>query len=240
MSKRFFLSIIPRGEEKIFTAPNTSILPQSKDYKHRADDLRKKLNLDNKKVILYVGRLVTEKGIDYLLEAFAKLEKTNNDVALIVVGGPVGDLTKYKPEELLAKCRDMGVENTHFPGWVYGEDKTIYFMLANVVVLPSIFFSIGSEVWGLVLNEAMSVGKPIIATYAVGAAYDLIENGVNGYIVPDKDSEALFKSIKAIIDNSSTEKNFGEKSKEILFGKFTYEHMYRGFINAVEYAIRTI
>lgn len=236
-SKEFYLSITPCGEGKIFIAPNACILPQCGYYRLRADEIHKRLRLDNKKVILYCGRLVKQKGLEYLIEAFAKLQKSNRNVFLFVLGGAIGDGTKYDAKELKNMCRNFGINNVHFLGPLYGPEKTVYFLLADVVVVPSVFFTIGAEVWGFVVNEAMSVSKPVIATKAVGAAYDLVKDGVNGYIVPDRDPEALFEAIKLIIDKPSNEKRMGVKSLQILFGGFTYEHMFRGFIKAIKYAL---
>lgn len=236
-SKEFYLSITPSGEDKIFIAPNARILPQCDYYRNRADEIRKRLRLDNKKVILYCGRLVKQKGIEYLIEAFAKLQKSNRNAFLFVVGGPVGSGIRCDPNELKNMCRSLGINNVRFLGPVYGPEKTVYFLLADVVVVPSIFFTTGSEVWGFTVNEAMSVGRPVIATKAVGAAYDLIKDGVNGFIIPDKDPEALSKAIKLLINNPSIEKKMGIQSSKILFDGFTYEHMFRGFVKAVEYAL---
>lgn len=237
-SNEFYLSITPCGENKIFIAPNASVLSQREYYRLRADEARKKLRLDNKKVILYCGRLLEQKGIEYLIEALAKLQKSNRNVFLFVLGGPIGDGTKCDPKELKNMCRSFGINNVRFLGPVYGPEKTVYFLLADILVVPSVFFTRGAEVWGFAVNEAMSVSKPVIATKAVGAAYDLIKDGVNGYIVPDKNPEALCKAIKLIINNPSNEKRMGIQSSKILFDGFSYDHMFRGFVEAIEYALR--
>lgn len=238
-SREFYHSITPLGKNKIFTAPNASLLSQDENLRLQADKIRETLNLNDKKVILYCGRLVEQKGIEYLIKAFAKLQQSNTNTFLLVMGGPFGHGGKHSFEELTGLCRSLGIDKVHFAGWKDGLKRIPYFLLADVVVVPSIFSAGGSEVWGFAVNEAMSVGKPVVATTAVGAAYDLIQDGINGYIVPDKDPEALFKAIKLIIDDLSNQKRMGFQSSRILYSGFTYEDMLLGFIKAIKYTLST-
>jgi glycosyltransferase involved in cell wall biosynthesis len=195
--------------------------------------------LRHKNVILFCGRLVKLKGIEYLIKAFAELAKSHRNTFLLVMGGPIGDGGKCNPAELENMCRSFGISNVLFLGPVYGPEKTIYFLLADVLVAPSVFDAKNSDVWGFAINEAMSLGKPVIATKAVGAAYDLIKNGVNGFIVGDKDPEALSRAIASIINNPLLKKRMGTQSLRIIRDGFTYEHMVYGFAEAIEYALRS-
>ena len=236
-SKQFYSALNPSIKCKIFVSPNASLLLPNKSIRVKADTLRDTLKLKDKKVILYCGRLIKQKGFEYLVKAFAKLQQYNSNTFLLVVGGQYGYGQLYSIEQLRSLSSLFGPDKIHFTGWVSTSDKISYFLLADVVVVPSIFFAEGAEVWGFAVNEAMSVGKPVVATTAVGAAYDLIQNGVNGYIVPDKDHHSLFESIKSIIDNSSTEASMSSKSLEILYGGFTYEHMLFGFREAITFVL---
>ena len=236
-AKEFYLSINPQLKNKLFIAPNVSILPQNQVIHAQADLLRKSLNLDGKKVLLYCGRLIKVKGFEYLLDTFSKLQQHNDDLVLLVIGGLYGSGCKYSPEEIKSMYHIYGGEKVLFTGTIMNPKKAAYFLLADVVVVPSIFMTEEYEVWGFAVNESMSVGKPVIATEAVGAAYDLIHDGVNGYIVPDKDSEALFQAIKMIIDDPSKQKEMGAQSLRILQEGFTYESMSLGFKKAIKFAI---
>jgi glycosyltransferase involved in cell wall biosynthesis len=91
--------------------------------------------------------------------------------------------------------------------------------------------------WVWVVNEAMSAGRPVIATDAVGAAYDLIQDGVNGYMVPEQDSEALHKALKAVLTDTVTAGKMGAASKKIIDQGFTIDHMVAGFNRAVDSVI---
>ena len=236
-AKEFYISINPQLKNKIFIAPNASLLPQNQTIYAQSERFKELLKLNNKKVILYCGRLIKQKGLEYLVEAFAKLQQYNVNSFLLVVGGQYGCGERYNLEELGALSDVFGSDKIHFTGWVNTMDKAAYFLLADVIVVPSIFFAEGSEVWGFTVNESLSAGKPVISTTAVGAAYDLIQNGVNGYIVPDKDSEALFQAIKMIINDSSKQKEMGAQSLRILQEGFTYESMSLGFKKAINYAL---
>ena len=103
------------------------------------------------------------------------------------------------------------------------------------MVVPSIFLDDEYEVWGFAVNEAMSAGKPVIATKAVGAAYDLIQNGRNGFVVPEKNPEAICVALRNILDDSSKQQEMGERSLSIINKDFNYENMTRGFEQAINY-----
>ena len=81
-------------------------------------------------------------------------------------------------------------------GYVSPEEALTYYATADLFVLPSVTMPTGKEPWGLVVNEAMNQGLPVVATEAVGAAAGgLVQAGVNGFIVPERDSEALAQVI---------------------------------------------
>jgi glycosyltransferase involved in cell wall biosynthesis len=120
---------------------------------------------------LYVGRLDPEKGLDVLLRAFDRVRGE-----LVVVGGG--------SEE--AALRAQASQRVRFVGELNRDEVVRHYAAADVFVLPS-----RSEPWGMVLNEAAAAGLPLVATDGVGAAYDIIENGVNGFRVPVDDEHAL-------------------------------------------------
>ncbi|CAD6492196.1 MAG: D-inositol-3-phosphate glycosyltransferase [Candidatus Argoarchaeum ethanivorans] len=210
--------------EKIFTCPQCAI-----DYSRTpTKDLREELGLEDKKIILFVGRIVRMKGLDYLIKSFALLENIMDNVVLVVVGdGP------YRKEcEYLAK--ELGDENIIFSGF---QDKmrASYYKTCDVFVLPSILFGDEYEAWGLVINEAMAFGKPIITTDAVGAADDLVKEGYNGYAVKNKSVEELHETLYKIISNPGLAKMMGENSRRIFEEINDYENMFGIFRDAINY-----
>lgn len=210
------------NEKKIFMYPQCAV-----DYSRLAtSDIRKELGLKNKKIILYLGRIVKSKGLDYLLRAFSLLEN-NDNIFLIVVGeGP------YK-NECEKITEQLKIKNVIFAGPIFGDEKASYYKECDVFILPAIFCNDLYEPWGLVINEAMAFGKPIIATKAVGASEDLIRNGYNGYIVQDKNIMELYEAMRKILFNEEVIKLMGENSRKIFEGKNDYEKMFKALENAI-------
>ncbi len=216
---------------KVFVAPNAAQIPTSKEVTFVAEGLRERFRAGSKKVVLYFGRLVERKGLSILIEAFARVQADVKDVFLLVAGdGPFRD-------EAERKCRILAVRDFCFTGFVSEEEKASYLSLADVFVLPSILLGGEVEVWGLVLNEAMSLAKPVISTDAVGGAYDLITDGVNGYIVKEGDVEALYGRLKKLLTDENAAMKMGFEAKKTVDEGFTFELMTEGFVQAFHHVI---
>ena len=220
-------------ETKIVTAPNASEIEFNKeDTKKRKKELIKKYNLENKKIILYLGRLINRKGINYLIDAFSKID--NKKCVLLIVGG--GDFYKLGEKsieyELKKQVENLNLEKKIiFTGEIKHEETTAYYSLADIFVYPSITEKI-SEPWGLTINEAMQLGLPLISTTAVGAAYDLIKDGENGFVVNEKSSEELKVVMDKILSDEKLRKDMGKKSKEMIKNN-SYEKMVYGFLEVL-------
>lgn len=175
-------------EEKTFHYPFTSlwekeILPAIPAEEEKRQ-LREKLGIREKKIALYVGRYDPRKGMDDLLHGVPDLD---GDVGVCFVGGE-------PTREHLDFCREKGITNAHFVGFQKKEELADYYKAADVLVLPT-----KSDVWGLVINEAMAFGLPVITTDQCVAGMELVENGVNGYIVPVGDRKALVDSVNRLL-----------------------------------------
>ncbi|RLE64355.1 MAG: hypothetical protein DRJ47_07870 [Thermoprotei archaeon] len=225
LHKKIYVSL-NINPDKIFIAPNSSIIP----YDHHEVEekmllIKEKLNLNDKKVILYVGRLEKRKNVDILIKAFAQLKR--DDVCLLIIGDG-----KSRPY-LEGLCEQLKVRNVYFLGRIERGNLPPYYWLCDVFVYPT-----SREPWGLAINEAMQFGKPVIATPRVAAAHDLIRQGVNGFIVLEKDVQALAKAISKIISDEGLAKRMGQKSREIAQQGYTYEHMTEGFRQAIKYCYK--
>ncbi len=225
--KEYYVSLCA-SPDKVFIMPNVSnLVIREEDYENK-EKLKEKLNIETKRVVLYVGRLVKQKGVEYLLKAFARLKRESDDIVLVVVGG--GE--SRNELELLSK--NLNIEDcVYFTGFVENINLPAYYLLCDVCVVPSITYG-QADCWGYIVNEAMCCGKPVIATNAVGAAFDMVKDGINGFIVPEKDADALYKAIKKIISEPELGTNMGLESKRIIEQGFTYEHMINGFRRAVD------
>jgi glycosyltransferase involved in cell wall biosynthesis len=167
--------------DRITVAPNTV---EHADFGDRVGALRRErarirdeLGVDGV-TFLTVARLSPEKGLDVLLRAFAGIEAT-----LVVVGDG--------PERLrLVSAASPGVR---FEGHLEGERLRAWYAAADAFVVPSL-----SETWSIALTEAALAGLPLVATDAVGAAWDLIEDGTNGFRVPAGDADALHAALRRL------------------------------------------
>lgn len=205
-----YLKQIGINPDKIEIAPfYASTLKTNAHTAEFANALRK--NFQDKILIVYVGRLLKKKGVEYLIEAFSKVRKEFPNTMLLIIGnGP----ERRNLERLSETLKFDGIL---FFGAVNEEDKPAYFMVADVFVCPSI--TMGSpEEWGMVVIEAMSVGKPVVVTDATGSALDAVREGINGYIVPEKDSDSLYEAIKKLAGNADLRKNMGKESRRIAEG----------------------
>lgn len=215
-------------QDKIFLAPNTSLVDTQGEVR-RNQDIESEIK--GKKVILYLARLVRYKGGDCLIRAFSKIEQERNDITLLIGGD--GDFRG----ELERLCRQLSLRNVKFVGAVALQDRAYYYQMCNVFVLPSIWQPDYCEAWGLTLNEAMQFGKPVIATDAVGAALDLIKDGINGFVVKNGDVDGLYQAMERIISEPELERRMGLESKRIIEEGFTYEHMVKGFGEAIAFVL---
>ena len=101
-----------------------------------------------------------------------------------------------------------------------------YYELCDLFVHP------GKVPWGLIINDVMIAGKPIITSNLVGASYDLITKGENGFIYRYSDVKGLSKALKIILTNNLLRKKMGQKSKEKI-SSFTYDQMSKAFITFI-------
>jgi len=163
---------------------------QADIWRARRAEIRAEKGWTQDYVLLYVGRLVRKKRVDVLIATMQKLERTRKDIRLLIVG----DGVEYTP--LAEQARGLG--NVHFLGFRDLPDLPQYYAIADAFVLPSEI-----EPWGIVVAEALACGLPVIATRKVGAAWDLIQDGKNGYVVPENDAAALAVAIDRACKSNS-------------------------------------
>lgn len=137
--------------------------------------LRKELNVPYDKVILSVGQFIHRKGFDILLKACKSIDK---NIGVYIVGG---EPTK----EYIDMKRKYGLNNVFFEGFKTKEELAEYYKMADLFVLPT-----REDIWGLVINEAMAYGLPVVTTDNCIAGLELIDDS-NGAIVPVEDVNSL-------------------------------------------------
>lgn len=207
-------------EDKVFTYPFSSlwerdILREIPSVEEKRA-LRQKLSMEDAKIALYVGRFDPMKGMDDLLSSAPGLGK---EIGLYFVGGE-------PTEDHLRFCRDQGLVNVHFVGFKKKEELADYYKAADLLVLPT-----KSDVWGLVINEAMACGLPIVTTDKCVAGLELVENGINGFIVPVEDKDAMVEKIHAVL--AADYRKMGAAALETI-RPYTIENMVKAHVEIFE------
>lgn len=193
-------------------------------------EFKKEIQKDSEKIkLLYFSRIVDLKGLDYLIKAFAKLGREYKNIKLNIAGD--GPFREYC-EDLSKKLK---IENIEFFGAVQNEEAWNYYNEADIFILPHNGKKI--EGWGLVINEAASMSLPIITTEVAGAAGDLVVNGVNGYVVPPADVNALKEAIEKLIINENRRVIMGRESRKLFEKINNYHSMADGFDQAIQYVL---
>jgi 1,2-diacylglycerol 3-alpha-glucosyltransferase len=202
-----YLRSLGSPEASILTAPNavdnSLFATQAESIRAHPAEFREKLKLPSR-FILFVGRLVPEKGVFDLLEAYAKLESgVRSEVGLVFAGDGVSR------GELAQRAKRISPGAVSFPGFAQREDLAGLYALAETLVLPT-----HSDPWGLVVNEAMACGLPIIVSSVAGCSADLVEDGWNGYVVPPRDSEKLSVAIDSVVRQPGLRQQMRARSSE--------------------------
>lgn len=168
-------------------------------------ELRKEKQLPLR-FFLYVGRLIREKGVFDLVEAYGKLDmKLRESLALVFVGdGP-------DREELMRAASDVSPGCIQFHGFAQREELPSYYGLAETFTFPT-----HSDPWGLVVNEALASGLPVIASSAAGCAADLVEDGANGRVILPGNCEQLVKAMTEISSNTLLRQRMAQRGRELI------------------------
>jgi glycosyltransferase involved in cell wall biosynthesis len=186
---------------------------------------RSTLELPDGPVVLFVGRLVREKGVQVLLEAWRRARRERRATLCLVGDGPGRAERDFRSEP-----------GVRLAGRLSRDALPAAYAAADVVVVPSIATARFVEPWGLVCNEAMSQGRPVIATTAVGAAVGgLVTDGETGVVVPAGDARALGDAIARLLDDPGLREQLGRRAR-LVVGGYTYERAADAFRQALDAA----
>lgn len=199
--------------ENIYIYPFTSlkkedILNKAIEF-HEKQAIRQELKITENKIIMSVGRFAYVKGYDVLLKACTQMD---NNTGVYIIGGKV-------TEEYADMKKKLNLPNVHFVDFKTKNELAKYYKAADLFVLPT-----REDIWGLVINEAMSYGLPVITTDRCIAGLELVKNGENGYIVQAENSVALAEKCNAILTNDVLCKKMSENSLEKI-QEYTIENM---------------
>jgi glycosyltransferase involved in cell wall biosynthesis len=214
VSKLYFSKKFNYNSDKIFnqylTVDIDKIVDLGKQKEILRKEIRQKLNIDNdKKVIIYSGRLIKQKNVDSIIKAINVLDNKESYILLILGDGE-------EKENLLNLAKELKV-NLRMAGFISKQEELFkHYYAGDLMILPS-----NNEVWGLVVNEAMAAGLAVIVSDECGCSLDLVRDGENGFVVHAGDVKDIANAIKDIFKNDNYIK-FGERSKEII-GKWKFE-----------------
>jgi Glycosyltransferase len=152
--------------------------------KEQKAEIRERIGMRGEKIILSVGQFIYRKGYDVLLEA---AEKINPQVGIYLVGG--------KPtSEYLQFIHNNHMNNIYFTEFMQKDKLAEYYMAADIFVLPT-----REDIWGLVINEALAYGLPVITTDKCNSGLELLKDGLAGQIVKVNDAVELRRAINAML-----------------------------------------
>ncbi len=176
---------------------------------------RKKFGVQNKTfVVLFLGRLASNKGLPYLFNAFKEINTEDKKILVVGKENPAFLDTTYKYYASIAD--KLGVsEKVVFAGNLKEKEVVDALNSSDLLVLPSL----ASEAFGLVLIEAMACGKPVIGT-SVGGIKEVIADGFNGFIVPPKRTDELTVALNLLLDKKLRNK-FGQNGLNLAKKKYS-------------------
>ncbi len=212
--------------DRIYLAPNSVDTDRFKPApsQQRREELRSVLGLPEGTLCLYVGGLTERKGLRVLLQAFRRSLSVPSDAHLVIVGdGLLKDvLSRHIDSDSVLK------EHVRLVGYCSEELLPIYYSACDLFVFPT-----RSDIWGLVLNEAMSSGLPVISSDRAGAALDLVDHGVTGYLVKSGDTRAYEGALVRLLGDSSLRQRMGSHARQKIMSGFTPKHQADGVVRAV-------
>jgi 1,2-diacylglycerol 3-alpha-glucosyltransferase len=194
-------------QHKIVVAPNAVdndlFSSLGHDARRNSSISRRELDLPDQ-YVLFVGRLVREKGVFELVKAYGALdEDLRHRVGLVIVGdGPAR-------AELQKEASLVTPGTIKFPGFVQRDQLPAYYALAEMFVLPTY-----TDTWGLVVNEAMACGVPVIVSRIAGCAADLIQENWNGLLIEPRDVSSLRSAISKLAGRPDLCTRMGAHARE--------------------------
>lgn len=207
-----FLIYYGAKKEEIYRIPFTTLFERDMPRRITTEDekkqLRRELGILESNVIVSVGQFIYRKGYDVLIDSCSKLEK---NVGIYIIGS--------EPTEEYLKMKSVrGLNNLHFVGFKKKEELSKYYKSADLFVLPT-----REDIWGLVINEALAYGLPVVTTQRCIAGLELVDDK-NGRIVPINDSDSLAAAIEDVLADKEKIKEMQSVSLQRIDG-YTIENM---------------
>ena len=179
--------------------------------------IRREFRAENEHLLIIVARLHPEKGHHYLFQALPEIRRSASKRVRLLVAGDGPFDKAYREQVRSIGCDDM----VSFLG--FRKDSPDLIAAADIVVLPSL-----AEAFGLVLTEALYLGTPIVAT-RVGGIPEIVDDGVDGTLVPPADSRTLAHAILDLLENPERRQRLAGAGREKVMRRFRFEDMVRSY-----------
>lgn len=263
---KLYFTALGMDPEKIFSGydaiDNNFFAREAARVREDAEAWRTRLGLPPR-YILSLGRMVEKKNLGCLIDAFAKLQQDLGDdaPALVFVGSgdqepalrrqcaqlglQVADASEVRgrrsevghqpAQERGTQNQEPGIKNqtqkVHFAGFRQIEENPAFYALADCFVLPSLY-----EEWGLVVNEAMACGLPVVVSKTVGSAEDLVQHGENGFHIDPTRPKELTEALACLSKDPELRVRMGTRSREII-NQWGCDHFAKGAAQAIKGAL---
>lgn len=218
------------SDGKLFLVPysvnNDFFISKVELAKKNKTEIKTRYQLNNNHNILYASKLLKRKNPIDLLKAFEFVQQKIDNANLIFVG------TGEEENNLKNYVKDNKIHNVYFLGFINQSELPDIFAISDIFVLPAI-----NEQWGLIINEAMCAGLPIITTDVVGAAPDLVKEGINGFTYKAGDIKELSEKLLIILSDENLRIKMGNSSKEIISG-WSYKESILGIKKALSSVVK--
>lgn len=191
VSKRYFNEVFGYPLDRIYnqylTVDSNKINDLYKDKERYRKEYRKKLGInEGDKVLIYSGRLIDIKNVDSVIKAISKLGK--KDLIFLITGGGKSE------KKIINLSEELGVK-TIITGFISKQEELFkHYFVGDALILPSL-----DEPWGLVVNEAMFSGLPVIVSNVCGCSLDLCKDSYNGKIIDPKNIKDMFIKIEEVL-----------------------------------------
>jgi glycosyltransferase involved in cell wall biosynthesis len=216
-------------DKQMFYLPGFSSFPHFRsgceEAREERDSLRETIGLIGT-TFVYVGRFWAGKGLKYLLDAFAVLQRRVDDEISLLLAGDGPD------ESYLREfCRREHVSNVFFVGFKQRSELPALYAACDVFVFPTL-----GDPFGQVVEEAMSCSLPVISTERAGQIRDRLADGVEGFVVTPENSAALLDRMERLVFDPDLRTRMGEASARRV-ARYTPEHWARQFEDAVSHVL---
>jgi len=202
-----------------FTSIYKSQMLDSPISAEEKSELKRRLGFERDVAFLTVGQFIQRKGFDLLLDAWAM---TSESAELFIIGG--GRLE----DEYRDTVNRKGLKNVRILGFKPEAELSEYYLASDVFLMPT-----REDIWGLVVNEAMSRALPVVSSDRCTAGNELIKNGINGYVYPCEDVASLAKYIDILTRDAELRRQLSENALSAI-AEHSYENVIESHTESIE------